>query len=440
MKGICYPMDKLWIRGGKPLVGQVRIGGAKNAALPLMAASLLTEARLVLSNLPRVSDIVTMKELLIELGVEVVRGEQSDGEAAQDDSDTSSLLSLSAAALATRKAPYDLVRKMRASILVLGPMLARTGQASVSMPGGCAIGPRPVDLHLGGLRQLGAEISLRDGYIEAIAPSGLTGASIFLPSASVGATENLMMAASLATGETTISNAAREPEIFDLAQCLIKMGADITGAGTETVQIKGVARLNGAEHEVLPDRIESGTYAIAAAITRGSVDLLGTQLNLFQGLANKLGEAGVRIAALKDKVRVEFLGDRLAGVDIETRPYPGFPTDMQAQMMALLTVANGTSHVTENIFENRFMHVTELARMGADISVKGNVATVQGVECLRGAPVMATDLRASVSLLLAGLVAHGETFVNRVYHLDRGYERIEEKLCGCGASVERLPS
>jgi len=421
-------MDKLQILGGTPLVGKVKIGGAKNAALPLMAASLLTDSALTLHNVPQVSDILSMKKLLTELGVEV--GMDIPG----------ALLSLSAKNIVNKTAPYDLVRKMRASILVLGPILARTGQGCVSMPGGCSIGPRPVDFHLAGFREMGAKISLHQGYIEAIAPSGLKGAEIQLPIVSVGATENLMMAACLAKGTTIISNAACEPEVMDLAQCLIKMGAEIEGIGTGTLKIAGVTSLKGTEHTVLPDRIESGTYAIAAAITHGCVELLGTRIHLFSGLASKLASAGVLMSAGENGVRVEVPRGikRPLAVDFETGPYPGFPTDMQAQMMALLTVSDGVSRITENIFENRFMHVTELGRMGADISVKGNTAVVRGVGRLRGAPVMATDLRASVSLLLAGLVADGETTIHRVYHLDRGYERIEEKLRNCGAKIERL--
>ena len=431
-------MDRLRIQGGRPLHGEIQIGGAKNAALPLMAASLLTDDTLALGNLPHVADIATMTELLVELGVEVsMNGQSSDMSRASRGSEGRRLL-LSARNLVSGTAPYDLVRKMRASVLVLGPLLARAGCARVSMPGGCAIGPRPVDLHVAGLRRLGAEISLRDGYIEARAPGGLTGAAIMLPKVSVGATENLMMAACLARGETTIMNAACEPEVFDLAHCLIKMGARIEGAGTDSVWISGVDRLGRAEHKVLPDRIETATYAIAAAITGGTLDLIGTRLDLIQAVADKFRAVGIELAIRENGVRVQHARNRLEAVNIQTQPYPGFPTDMQAQMMALMTVAEGVSTITENIFENRFMHVTELARMGADISVKGNSAMVRGVARLRGAPVMATDLRASVSLLLAGLAAEGETVVNRLYHLDRGYERVEEKLAACGAVVERI--
>ena len=431
-------MDRLRIQGGRPLNGVIQIGGAKNAALPLMAASLLTDNTLALGNLPHVADIATMIELLVELGVEVSMNGQSTDMSRANRGSEGRLLLLSARNLVSGTAPYDLVRKMRASVLVLGPLLARAGRARVSMPGGCAIGPRPVDLHVAGLRRLGAEISLRDGYIEARAPGGLTGAAIMLPKVSVGATENLMMAACLARGETTITNAACEPEVLDLAHCLIKMGACIEGAGTDSVWVSGVDRLGGAKHKVLPDRIETATYAIAAAITGGTLDLIGTRLDLIRAVADKFRAVGIELTIRENGVRVKHVGNRLEAVNIQTRPYPGFPTDMQAQMMALMTVTEGVSIITENIFENRFMHVTELARMGADISVKGNSATVRGVSRLRGAPVMATDLRASVSLLLAGLAAEGETVVNRLYHLDRGYERVEEKLAACGAVVERI--
>ena len=431
-------MDKLRITGGRPLNGVIEIGGAKNAALPLMAASLLTDDCLALGNLPHVSDIATMTELLVELGVDISMNGNSDDASRETGGSEGRLLLLSARNLVSRTAPYDLVRKMRASVLVLGPLLARAGHARVSMPGGCAIGLRPVDLHVSGLRQLGAEISLQDGYIEATARSGLVGANIVFPTVSVGATANLMMAACLARGETTITNAACEPEIVDLANCLSQMGANIGGAETGRIKIFGVDRLCGAEHKVLPDRIETGTYAIAAAITGGTLDLIGTTIDLIQTVADTLRAVGIELTVCQNGVRVQQSGNRLGPVNIETRPYPGFPTDMQAQIMALMTVSTGISTITENIFENRFMHVTELSRMGADILVKGNSAMVRGVPSLRGAPVMATDLRASVSLLLAGLAAEGETIVNRLYHLDRGYERVEEKLARCGAQVERM--
>ncbi len=417
-------MDKLRIRGGSPLHGTVRIAGAKNAALPLLAAALLSERPLALSNLPAVGDIAAMVELLGELGV-AAGSLSGDG------------LTLCAASIRKHTAPYELVRKMRASILVLGPLLARDGRARVSLPGGCAIGPRPVNLHLSGLEQMGAEISLADGYIDARAPAGLRGAEIALPSVSVGATENLMMAAVLARGRTVLSNAAREPEVTDLADCLTAMGARIAGAGSDTITIDGVAALDGARHSVLPDRIETGTYAVAAAITGGSLDLVNTRAELAAAVTEKLTEAGVDIEPIENGVRVSGNG-AVRGLDAVTAPWPGFPTDMQAQLMALAAVANGASLITERIFENRFMHVPELGRMGADITVHGASAMVRGVARLAGAPVMATDLRASVSLVLAGLAARGETVISRVYHLDRGYERVEAKLTACGADMERI--
>jgi UDP-N-acetylglucosamine 1-carboxyvinyltransferase len=432
-------MDKLRILGGQALSGSIQIAGAKNASLPVMAASVLTDQNLVLRNLPRVADIATMGKLLVELGLTVSnenRGFEGN-DLAQPMAATP--LVLNARNLESVTASYDLVRKMRASVLVLGPLLARLGYACVSMPGGCAIGPRPVDLHVAGLERLGARISLKDGYIEASAPKGLKGAVIELPLASVGATENLMMAATLARGDTVILNAAREPEVVDLAHCLRKMGAQIGGIGTSRVEISGVDRLEGADHTVVPDRIESGTYAIAAAITGGTIDLLGARLELMDSVKESLAMAGVGLVSVKGGVRASRVNTGIYPLDVETHPYPGFPTDMQAQLMALMTLANGVSRITEKIFENRFMHVNELSRMGAKISIQGNQATVVGVRQLTGAQVMATDLRASVSLLLAGLAARGETVVNRVYHLDRGYELVVEKLVACGATVERLP-
>ncbi|MCB2099468.1 MAG: UDP-N-acetylglucosamine 1-carboxyvinyltransferase [Rhodobacterales bacterium] len=424
-------MDQILIRGGRPLSGTIPIGGAKNAALPLMAAGLLTANTLTLHNLPHLADISSMAHLLAELGVEIhMNGGVENGH-------TGRAFSLCAANVADTTAPYDLVRKMRASVLVLGPMLARTGHARVSLPGGCAIGTRPVDLHLKALEQLGAEIELKEGYIEARAPKGLTGASILFPVVTVGGTENLMMAATLARGETVIANAAREPEVSDLARCLQAMGAEIDGVGTDTLRIQGRESLHGADHVVVPDRIETGTYAVAAAITGGTVTLTGTRAELIETLVNSLQEAGVAVTATNDGLTVSRTGT-LRGVDVMTEPYPGFPTDMQAQMMALMSVAEGASMITETIFENRFMHVPELCRMGADINVHGRSAIVRGVGGLSGAPVMATDLRASVSLVLAGLAARGETLVNRVYHLDRGYERLEAKLAACGADIERV--
>ena len=432
-------MDKLRIFGGQALSGRIQIAGAKNASLPLMAASLLTDQNLILRNLPRVADIATMGKLLVELGLEVrneKRGFKGNDSARPL---ASSSLVLNAKNLENVTASYDLVRKMRASVLVLGPLLARLGYARVSMPGGCAIGPRPIDLHVAGLERLGARISLKDGYIEASAPKGLQGAVVELPLVSVGATENLMMAATLARGDTVILNAAREPEVVDLGICLSTMGARLSGVGTSRVEISGVGSLEGAEHTVVPDRIESGTYAIAAAITGGAIDLLGARLELMHSVKESLAIAGVGLTAVKDGVRASRIKTEIHPLDVETHPYPGFPTDMQAQFMALMTLASGVSTIAEKIFENRFMHVNELARMGANISIQGNKATVVGVRQLTGAPVMATDLRASVSLLLAGLAARGETVVNRVYHLDRGYESVVEKLAACGATVERLP-
>ena len=426
-------MDKIRIRGGNPLVGTINIGGAKNAALPLMAASLLTSHKLTLSNLPHLVDITTMVHLLAELGVAIsMDGNVSNG------GNFGRALTLVASEPVQKIAPYDLVRRMRASVLVLGPLLARWGQATVSLPGGCAIGTRPVDIHLGAFQALGAEIELKEGYIKAHAKNGLKGANILFPSVSVGATENVMMAATLAEGETQISNAAREPEVGDLANCLVAMGANIEGIGTDTLKVTGVSELKGANHEVIPDRIETGTYAVAAAMTGGDIMMKGTRLELLNALADILAKAGVEIVGDGNTVHVRRINSSLKGTDLMTEPYPGFPTDMQAQVMALLSIADGASMITETIFENRFMHVPELCRMGANINVYGSSAIVRGVPTLSGAQLMATDLRASVSLVLAGLAANGETFVNRVYHLDRGYERVEEKLAACGAEIERI--
>jgi UDP-N-acetylglucosamine 1-carboxyvinyltransferase len=423
-------MDRIRITGGVPLDGVIAIGGAKNAALPLMAASLLTADTLTLENVPDLADIATMANLLVQHGAGVAM--------ARNDKTSGRKLDLSAAHVTSITAPYDLVRKMRASVLVLGPLLARCGRARVSLPGGCAIGTRPVDLHIKGLRQLGAHIELRDGYVEARAPKGLRGAEIVFPSVSVGATENLLMAAVLAEGETVLVNAAREPEIGDLAICLRAMGASIQGIGSDRLRIVGVGRLHGASHRILPDRIETGTYMIAAAATAGEIRLTGTRLDLVAALVSALDRAGVEVSPMADGLAVRRRNGRVAGVDITTAPYPGFPTDLQAQVMTLMAIAEGGSTITETIFENRFMHVPELARMGANISVHGASAMVRGVPRLMGAPVMATDLRASVSLVVAGLAAQGETTINRVYHLDRGYERLEEKLAACGARIERL--
>ena len=418
-------MDRIRIRGGRPLSGEITIGGAKNAALPLMAAGLLTDERLVLTNVPRLADIETMTELLVQHGIAV----ETAGSGGR-------VLSLGGA-ITNTEAPYDIVRKMRASILVLGPMLARTGQARVSLPGGCAIGTRPVDLHLKGLEQMGATILLEAGYVHASTRGRLRGAEIVLPFASVGATENLLMAACLADGRSVIANAAREPEISDLTDCLIAMGARIVGGGTDRLVIEGVSQLHGANHCIIPDRIETGTYACAAAITGGRVFLRGARLDHLGTLARALNEAGVAVTEVANGVDVNRLNG-LHGADVMTEPYPGFPTDMQAQFMAVMAVAQGAAMITETIFENRFMHVPELNRMGASINVHGASAIVRGVPQLSGAPVMATDLRASVSLVLAGLAATGETVVNRVYHLDRGYEALEAKLSACGAEIERM--
>jgi UDP-N-acetylglucosamine 1-carboxyvinyltransferase len=426
-------MDKILIRGGVPLSGTIKISGAKNAALPLMAASLLSADPLVLANLPDLADITTMANLLVQHGVAIEIVGEADAAPG-----SGRVLELSARHITSTTAPYDLVRKMRASVLVLGPLVARCGRVRVSLPGGCAIGPRPVDLHLKGLQRLGAEVELHEGYIEARAPKGLRGAEIVFPGVSVGATENLLMAATLAEGETLLINAAREPEITDLAHCLVAMGARIDGIGSDRLQVRGVASLHGARHSVIPDRIETGTYMMAAAATGGDVSLLGARADHVEAVRRILDAAGVCVSELPDGLAVRRRNGRLVGVDAMTEPYPGFPTDLQAQIMALLATAEGASMITETIFENRFMHVPELARMGANINVHGASALVRGVPRLMGAPVMATDLRASVSLVLAGLVASGETVVNRVYHLDRGYERIEDKLSACGARIERL--
>ena len=426
-------MDKIRIRGGGRLKGEIQISGAKNAALPLMAASLLTDETLTLGNLPHVADITTMANLLAQLGVDVhLNGQAGNG------AQYGSLLELTGRRITETRAPYDLVRKMRASVLVLGPLVARHGRAEVSLPGGCAIGTRPIDLHLQGLRQLGAEIELNEGYVIARAPKGLTGSRFVFPKVSVGATENLMMAATLARGETELVNVAREPEIGDLALCLQRMGAEIQGLGSDRLRIRGVERLKGASHQTVPDRIESGTYAMAAAITDGEIELVGARLSLLGAVADTLRRAGVSIAETNRGLKVRRANGELRGVDVMTEPFPGFATDLQAQMMATMATAQGAAMITETIFENRFMHVPELCRMGASINVHGASAMVRGVPRLTGAPVMATDLRASVSLVLAGLAAEGDTVLSRVYHLDRGYERLTEKLAACGAEIERL--
>ena len=424
-------MDRIRITGGRRLAGRILVSGAKNAALPLMCASLLTDATLTLGNLPHLTDISTLASLLGQHGVAIsMNGVAPDGHHGRT-------LSLTAGEITNTTAPYELVRQIRASVLVLGPLLAREGRARVALPGGDAIGIRPVDLHLKGLSELGAEVDLDKGFIEAKAPKGLKGARIVMPTVSVGATENLMMAASLADGETLLVNAAREPEVADLARCLVAMGADIDGIGSDTLRIRGQKRLRGATYAVIADRIEAGTYAIAAAITGGEIELVGIGSEPLEALMHTLGRAGVAIEPSKDGIRVAR-PDRLIGVDVMTEPYPGFPTDLQAQMMALMTTATGASLITETIFENRFMHVPELARLGANINVHGRSALVRGVARLTGAPVMATDVRASVCLVLAGLAADGTTEIDRVHHLDRGYEQLEGKLAACGAEIERI--
>ena len=421
-------MDRIAIVGGARLEGEIPISGAKNSAIKLMAAALLTDECLTLTNMPRLADTRFLGKLLKRLGVTVEERDE-DGE---------QITELCAADIASSFAPYDLVRQMRASFNVLGPLLARTGHAKVSLPGGCTIGARPVDLHLKALEALGARIELHEGYVYATAPRGLTGAEIEFPVVSVGATEHALLAAVLASGETVIRNAAREPEIGDLAECLNAMGAKVSGIGSDTLRVEGVKRLHGTTWSVIPDRIEMGTYAVAAAMAGGEVRLTRARPGLIDALSDKLREAGAEVEDTNDGVIVRRNGARLKAVDIETEVFPGFATDLQAQFMALMTLAEGESHIRETIFENRFMHVPELARLGADITVQGGEAVVRGVDALHGAPVMATDLRASVSLVIAGLAAEGETVVSRVYHLDRGFERLEEKLGACGARVRRI--
>lgn len=421
-------MDRIAITGGGRLEGEIPISGAKNSAIKLMAASLLTDEPLRLTNMPRLADTRFLAQLLRKLGSDIV---ETDGGSGPE------------TVLATRDivstiAPYDLVRQMRASFNVLGPLIARVGQAKVSLPGGCTIGARPVDLHLEALRALGVTIDLHEGYVYAQAPRGLTGAEIEFPFVSVGATEHALLAAVLARGETLLKNVACEPEIGDLADCLNKMGAKVSGAGTPTIRIQGVDRLHGATHAVIPDRIETGTFALAAAMAGGEVRLTNTRSDFIDTLLDKMEEAGVDVARHADGVTIKRNGSRLSAVEIETDPYPGFATDLQAQFMALMTMADGESVIRETIFENRFMHAPELGRLGADISVAGGEARIRGVGALEGAEVMATDLRASVSLVIAGLAARGETVVNRVYHLDRGFERLEEKLGACGATIRRI--
>lgn len=425
-------MDKIIIRGGQRLSGEIPISGAKNSALTLLPCALLTEEPLTLRNLPRLADIDGFQHLMNQFGI-------STAIAGSRPEDFGRVMTLEATRITSSVAPYDLVRKMRASILVLGPMLARDGHAVVSLPGGCAIGARPVDLHLKALEAMGADLDLREGYVHAKAPGGrLKGAVVEFPFVSVGATENALMAATLAKGTTVLKNAAREPEIVDLAQCLRKMGAEIDGEGTSTITIQGVDRLHGATHPVVTDRIELGTYMLVPAIAGGEVECLGGRLDLVGAFAEKLDAAGIEVTETLRGLKVKRRSDRVRAVDVVTEPFPGFPTDLQAQMMALLCTADGVSVLEEKIFENRFMHAPELMRMGARIDVHGGTATVTGVKRLKGARVMATDLRASVSLILAALAAEGETVVSRVYHLDRGYERVEEKLRACGAQIERI--
>ncbi|WP_282153853.1 UDP-N-acetylglucosamine 1-carboxyvinyltransferase [Ruegeria atlantica] len=419
-------MDSILVTGNGPLNGQIPIAGAKNACLTLMPATLLSEEPLTLTNAPRLSDIKTMTALLQSLGAEVSSLQEGQ------------VLAMSSHNLTSQTADYEIVRKMRASNLVLGPLLARFGQAVVSLPGGCAIGARPMDLHVEGLEALGAEIELKDGYLHTKAPGGLKGAVHEMRFASVGATENIVMAATLAKGTTVLKNAAREPEIVDLVECLRKMGAQISGEGTSTIEIQGVDRLHGATHQVVTDRIELGTYMLAPAMCGGEVELLGGRMALVESFAAKLDAAGVHVEETPNGLKVARKNGRVNAVDVVTEPFPGFPTDLQAQMMALMCTAEGTSVLEERIFENRFMHAPELVRMGANIEVHGGTATVTGVERLKGAPVMATDLRASVSLILAGMAAEGETTVSRVYHLDRGYEHVVRKLEGVGAKIERI--
>jgi UDP-N-acetylglucosamine 1-carboxyvinyltransferase len=419
-------MDRLIVSGGKPLRGEIRISGAKNAALPVLVASLLTDKPLRIGNVPHLQDITTTMELLGRIGVRLVVDEKMVVEA-----DASNVTSL--------RAPYELVKTMRASILVLGPLLARFGEAEVSMPGGCAIGSRPVNLHIKGLEAMGAEIEIKEGYVKARA-GRLRGTRIFMDMVSVTGTENIMMAATLAKGTTVIENAAREPEVVDLAKCLVNMGAKIRGAGSDEIVIEGVEALGGGYHEVIPDRIETGTYLVAAAMTGGKIKLRNAQPSHLKAVLDKLREAGAEITAGDDWVCLDRQNRQLKAVNIRTAPYPAFPTDMQAQFVALNCVAQGTATITESVFENRFMHVLELQRMGANIDMRGNTAVVHGVERLTGAPVMATDLRASASLALAALVAESDTVVDRIYHIDRGYECIEEKLAQLGARIRRVPS
>ncbi|HET7167177.1 MAG TPA: UDP-N-acetylglucosamine 1-carboxyvinyltransferase [Pseudolabrys sp.] len=427
-------MDRIRIVGGQRLNGTIPISGAKNATLPLMIASLLTEDTLILENVPRLADVIQLQRILGNHGVDVMIA----GKRAGDDPNQGRTIHISAKDIVDTTAPYDLVSKMRASFWVVAPLLARMGEAKVSMPGGCAIGTRPVDLLIMALEKLGAEIEIEGGYVIARARKGLRGGEIAFPKVTVGGTHTALMAASLANGTTVIENAAREPEVSDVADCLNKMGARISGAGTSRIVVEGVPKLHGARHAVLPDRIETGTYAMAVAMTGGDVLLQNARPELLQAAFDVLSQTGATVTPTNEGVRIARNGSGLTAVDVTTAPFPGFPTDLQAQFMALMTRASGTSRITETIFENRFMHVSELVRLGARINLDGETATIEGVERLKGAPVMATDLRASVSLVIAALAAEGETMVNRVYHLDRGFERLEEKLARCGAAIERI--
>ncbi|HSJ42794.1 MAG TPA: UDP-N-acetylglucosamine 1-carboxyvinyltransferase [Xanthobacteraceae bacterium] len=427
-------MDRIRIVGGQRLNGTIPISGAKNATLPLMIASLLTDETLILENVPRLVDVIQLQRILGNHGVDVMIA----GKRAGDDFNNGRTIHISAKHIVDTTAPYELVSKMRASFWVVAPLVARMGEAKVSMPGGCAIGTRPVDLLIMALEKLGVEIEIEGGYVIARAKKGLRGGEIVFPKVTVGGTHTALMAAALARGTTVIENAAQEPEVGDVADCLNKMGAKITGAGTSRIVVEGVSKLHGARHSVLPDRIETGTYAMAVAMTGGDVLLQNARPELLQAALDVLAKTGTTVTPTNEGIRIARNGARLEPVDVTTAPFPGFPTDLQAQFMALMTRAKGTSHITETIFENRFMHVQELARLGAHIHLNGETATVEGVERLQGAQVMATDLRASVSLVIAALAAEGETMVNRVYHLDRGFERLEEKLSGCGAEIERI--
>jgi UDP-N-acetylglucosamine 1-carboxyvinyltransferase len=427
-------MDRIKIIGGERLTGTIPISGAKNAALPLMIASLLTADRLTLKNVPNLADVNLLARILRNHGVDLA----VDGKRAGPATHLGETFHLSARDIVDTVAPYEMVSRMRASFWVLGPLLARCGQAKVSLPGGCAIGTRPVDLHLMGLKELGAKIEIEGGYVLATASGGLRGNRVVFPKVSVGATHNVLLASALARGETVIENAAREPEVGDVAQCLVKMGVKIEGIGTSTLRIEGADRLEGTVHAVLPDRIETGTFAIAVAATGGDVMLEGARIDLLKTALDALAKTGVTVQETNSGVRIARNGAGIEPVTVETQPFPGFPTDLQAQLMALMTTAGGTSVIRETIFENRFMHVQELARLGADIQLHGDTATIKGVKGLTGAPVMATDLRASVSLVVAALMAEGETMINRVYHLDRGFEQLEQKLSRCGAQIERL--